>query len=75
MGQSGQDAYSQAQQYGTFDLNVDVTDSSSLATIPSQILSPYAAPPIPDVAPAVRPFPWLLIVIAIVLITVSSEGR
>lgn len=70
LGQDLNATYAQAQQYGTFEMNVDATgDSLPLPYSPS-VLAP--TDPGTPTAP-LAPFPWWLLIAAIVLIAVSKE--
>ena len=79
----GQDAYQQAQQYGTFGLNINVRGPlDPLSTLPAPIFDiipgsedvlAVKAPPIPNVAPLSQPFPWGIVVILAALFLLSRR--
>lgn len=72
----GQDAYAEAQQYGTFGLSVDVTGTpDTLPWLPSPIPGLMPSPAIPDVSPATTPFPWWLLIAAVLILALAQDSR
>jgi hypothetical protein len=69
LGQDVNANYAQAQENGTFELSVNATGD----ILPLPVSPSVLAPADPGMMVALAPFPWWLLIAAVVLIAVSRE--